>query len=339
MSSTLLTRLALAATGIALCVVVLGAYVRLSHAGLSCPDWPGCYGRIGVPQTEAAIAMANEAYPERPVNVPRAWKEMLHRYLAGVLGLVVLAMAVIAWRRRHRPGQSVALPVGIGLLVLAQAILGMWTVTLLLKPLVVTGHLLGGMTITVLLWWFALRNGGLVGGFAGSTRPALARYGPWVIGALALVYVQIFLGGWTSTNYAALACVDFPMCQGEAVPPLDMKTAFTLWHGLGRDYEGGILATDARVTIHFVHRVGALVVLVYVGLLAFFLLDRNNDLRLRVCGGIMLAMLLTQVGLGISNIVFSLPLPVAVMHNGVAALLLLSIATVYHVLRPPDVVV
>jgi cytochrome c oxidase assembly protein subunit 15 len=340
MSTHTFTRLAVLATVLALCVVVFGAYVRLSHAGLSCPDWPGCYGQIGVPQSEEAIATANKAFPERPVNTPRAWKEMVHRYLAGVLGLLILAMAVIAWRRRKRPGQRVVLPFAIGAMVLAQALLGMWTVTLLLKPLVVTAHLLGGMTITLALWWLALRHGGLVGGFNRSPGSgSQARYGPWLLGAMALVYAQIFLGGWTSTNYAALACVDFPLCQGEVVPPLDLGSAFTLWHGLGRDYEGGILATDARVTIHFVHRLGAVFVFIYVGLLAFFLIDRGNETRLRRCGAVMLLVLLAQVMLGISNVVFSLPLPVAVMHNGVAALLLLAIATVYHVLYPPRVVV
>lgn len=334
------TRLAIVASALALLVVVLGAYVRLSHAGLSCPDWPGCYGRLGVPLGESAIADANQAYPERPVDVPRAWKEMAHRYLAGVLGLLVLALAFFAWRRRLLPGQRLGLPMGILALVIVQALLGMWTVTLLLKPLVVTAHLLGGMTVTMLLWWLALRHGGL---FSGYSRPLLSvggrRFGPWVVAGIVVVYLQIFLGGWTSTNYAALACTDFPLCQGEVVPSLDLKNALTFWHGLGRDYEGGILATDARVTIHFLHRLGAAAVFVYVGLLGFYLLTGQHEPRIKRAGSVLVLVLFCQVGLGIGNVLLSLPLPVAVLHNGGAALLLVTLATVYHIVRPPAVVV
>ena len=163
------TRLAVATTVLAFIVVVLGAFVRLSNAGLSCPDWPGCYGQLGVPQTQTAIETANAAFPERPVDVPRAWKEMIHRYLAGFLGIAILALAVFAWRRRQRPGQLLALPVGLVGLVLFQALLGMWTVTLLLKPLVVTAHLLGGFATLALLWWLSLRQGRLFMGFGASS--------------------------------------------------------------------------------------------------------------------------------------------------------------------------
>lgn len=329
------TRLCVVATVIAAIVVVLGAYVRLSHAGLSCPDWPGCYGKLLVPNNVEDVQTANEAFPERPLNIPRAWKEMVHRYLAGILGLMVLAIAIVAWKRRLRPGQQVALPFLLVILIGAQSLLGMWTVTLLLKPLVVTAHLLGGFTTLALLWWTALRHGGL---FTGYSRPLLGaearRFGPWIVIGLLVLYIQIFLGGWVSTNYAALACPDFPLCQGELVPAHDLESALTLWHGLGRDYEGGILASDARVTIHLLHRAGAVVTLLYLGTLALLLLRGEHDHRLKIAGGVLALVLLAQISLGIANVMLGLPLAVAVAHNGVAALLLLTLVTVYHVARP-----
>jgi cytochrome c oxidase assembly protein subunit 15 len=335
MSLQNLTRLCIAATVLGLVVVALGAYVRLSHAGLSCPDWPGCYGQIVVPQQPDEVAQANSAFPQRPVDVARAWKEMAHRYLAGALGLVIAAITFSAWRRRARPGQQVGLPSAVLALVVVQALLGMWTVTLLLKPAVVTAHLLGGITTTALLWWLALRPGGL---FTGYSRPLLSagtgRLVPWVLLGLVLLYLQIFLGGWVSTNYAALACPDFPLCQGQLLPPLDLASALRPWHGLGIDYEGGILATEARVTIHVLHRMGALVVLLYLGVLGWRLVRGGHDRRLKTAGAALVVVLLAQVGLGVANVVLGLPLWVAVSHNAVAALLLLTLVTVYHVVRP-----
>ena len=336
MSIQVFTRLCVGATVLALVVVVLGAYVRLSHAGLSCPDWPGCYGQVLVPDAPEEVQRANLAWPERPLDIPRAWKEMVHRYLAGILGLLIAVIAVAAWRRRNRPGQQVAMPLAVAALVVFQALLGMWTVTLLLKPLVVTAHLIGGVTTTALLWWLALRHGGL---FTGYSRPLLGagsrRFAPWIAVGLLLLYAQITLGGWVSTNYAALACPDFPLCQGRLLPDLDFANALQPWHGIGRDYEGGILATDARVTIHLLHRAGALVVLLYLGALAWWLLRGDHDVRLKNAGGVLALVLLAQVALGIGNVVLGLPLWVAVAHNGVAALLLLTLVTVYHVARPP----
>ena len=340
MSASAFSKTTILATVLALSVITFGAYVRLSHAGLSCPDWPGCYGRLVVPEDSSAIEQANSAFPERPVDVSRAWKEMVHRYLAGALGLLILSLAVVAWRRRRAPGQRLMLPIVLLLLVIAQALLGMWTVTLLLKPLVVTLHLLGGVTIAAMLWWLALRHGGMFGGFE---RPLLSanidKLAPWLFGAVLLLYGQIFLGGWTSSNYAALACVDFPTCQGVWVPTLVLEEAFTLWRGLGVDYEGGVLATDARVTIHFVHRLGALVVLAYLGIIAHRLITGAHEVRVRRVGMVMLALLILQIGLGVSNVLLSLPLAVAVAHNGVAVLLLFSVITAYHILRPPQAVV
>lgn len=315
---------------LALAVIMLGAYVRLSDAGLGCPDWPGCYGRLGAPSSPEAIDRANRAFPERPVETAKAWKEMTHRYLASALGLAILLLALSAWRSRGR------LPMGLpGLLValvVFQGLLGMWTVTLRVMPAVVTAHLAGGLATLVLLWWLALRRSG----FPGSPpAPALMRLRPWVWGGLALVGVQILLGGWTSTNYAALACTEFPTCYGGRWwPPTDFGEAFVIWRDLEIDYEFGVLDSTARTAIHLTHRLGALVVLLYVGALSLVILRRAQTGLERGLGIAIAAALCLQLGLGIANILGHLPLAVAVAHNGGAALLLVALVSLIHVLTP-----
>ncbi|KPV41402.1 cytochrome B [Thiohalorhabdus denitrificans] len=316
--------LALLAAVLAFAVVVLGGYVRLSNAGLGCPDWPGCYGQLGVPE-----AVGPGSGYERPLEAGKAWKEMIHRYFAGALGMVIAALGLLAWRRRHEPGQAVALPVGLVGLVVFQALLGMWTVTWLLKPLVVTAHLLGGMATLALLVWLALRQGGVP-----APVEASGPWRKWALAALGVVVVQIALGGWTSANYAALACPDFPTCQGRWWPETDFGAAFTLWHGLGIDYEGGILDNAARMTVHLVHRIGAVVTLLTVGGLVVALLRRARSPRVRRAALGVGLLLLVQVGLGVGNVVLGLPLTVAVAHNAGAAGLLLSVVVLNHVLRP-----
>lgn len=312
-------RLALLACVLAFVVVVLGAYTRLSHAGLGCPDWPGCYGQLMVPDTEHAVT-EKHYLAQRPLEPEKGWKEMVHRYFAGTLGLVILALAVWAWLRRKSPGQPVWLPTLLVGLVVFQALLGMWTVTLQLKPIVVMSHLLGGMATLSLLWLLALRTR--------ATRPALGRSAMrWrglAAGALLVVVGQIALGGWTSSNYAALACPDFPTCQGSWLPETDFQEAFVLWRGLGVNYEFGVLDHPARTAIHLTHRAGAVITLLVVGLLAVSLL-RSRDGHTAGHGGLIGAVLLVQLGLGIANVVLHLPLAVAVAHNAVAALLLLSL--------------
>lgn len=321
-------RLARFAVVLAFAVVVLGAYVRLSDAGLGCPDWPGCYGRLDVPSGETRIALANAAFPGRPVEVGKAWKEMVHRYFAGALGLVILGLAITAWRRRADPAQPLALPLALLALVIFQALLGMWTVTLLLKPVVVLAHLLGGFATLAALWWLVLHEGRY---FSAAPDRALR---PWVIVGLAVVVGQVALGGWTSANYAALACPDFPTCQGQWWPPLDFAEAFTLWRGLGVDYEGGVLDNTARVTIHVVHRLGALTVVAYLGWMLWRIVTRTPSPTLRGIAIAIALLLAAQVSLGIANVLFFLPLPVAVAHNAVAALLVLALVTLNHALHP-----
>lgn len=321
-------RLTQIACVLALAVVMLGAWVRLSDAGLGCPDWPGCYGQLTVPQAEAEIQTANQNYPERPVETVKAWKEMIHRYFAGTLGLLIAAMAIIAVANRHYSIQPVVLPVFLLLLVIFQAALGMWTVTLQLKPVIVMAHLLGGFATLALLWWLVL-----------STRKTEIRYVasranllPWAIVAVVLLVMQIALGGWTSSNYAALACPDFPTCQDRWWPEMDFGEAFVLWRGLGVNYEFGVLEHPARTAIHMTHRIGAIIVTVYLLFLTITAI-RLLQGRSRTAATIVLLLLAVQVSLGISNVVFHLPLGIAVLHNGVAAMLLLALLGYIYLLR------
>jgi cytochrome c oxidase assembly protein subunit 15 len=309
-------RLARFGTLLALLVVTIGAWVRLTDAGLGCPDWPGCYGRLIVPDDHAAAAEAFAGdYDARPLEAGKAWREMIHRYLASTLGLVCVALAVIAWRNRRDPAQPLAAPLALVGLVIAQGLLGMWTVTLLLKPIVVVAHLLGGFATLGLLAMLARWRAP-----AAAVVPAgLRTFG---VAAAAVLVLQIALGGWTSANYAALACPDFPTCQTQWWPELaDFAEGFVLWRGIGVDYEGGVLDHPARVAVHFTHRLGAIAATLAVGLFALALLRRPAA---RADGAAVLALLLLQLGLGASIVLFGVPLGVAVAHNGTAALLLLA---------------
>ena len=311
---------------LAFIVVVLGAYTRLSDAGLGCPDWPGCYGKAIVPETQAKIDPANPTYATRPLEPAKAWKEMVHRYAAGTLGTLILVIAILAWRKRKQPGQPLAIPLLLVGLVIFQALLGMWTVTLLLKPIIVMGHLFGGMTILALLTWIYLSNSH--GTIAIRAQPHPLRI--WAALGLLIVAVQISLGGWTGANYAALICPDLPLCQGQWWPPMDFSEGFIPWRGLGVNYEFGVLEGPARTAVHMSHRLGAVItLLVIAGIAIRAILDPVP--RIKRAGVILLLVLLSQFSLGVANILLSLPIAVAVTHNGVAALLLLSIlALLFH---------
>jgi cytochrome c oxidase assembly protein subunit 15 len=311
----LFVRLARVGAVLALTVVMLGAWVRLTDAGLGCPDWPGCYGRLVVPEQGLSPAELGDEYT-RPLEAGKAWREMIHRYLASTLGLVCVALAVIAWRNRRDPRQPWRAPAALVALVIFQGLLGMWTVTLLLKPIVVVAHLLGGFATLALL--VAL-------GQWRSSRLPLPTTGLRVLGtvAAAALVLQISLGGWTSANYAAVACPDFPTCQTQWWPAIaDFEEGFVLWRGLGVDYEGGVLDHPARVAVHFTHRLGALLATALIALLGWRL---AREAATRPDGMAVLAALLLQLGLGVSIVWFGVPLAVAVLHNGVAALLLLAV--------------
>ena len=318
-------RLALFATLLAVVVVLLGAYTRLTHAGLGCPDWPGCYGFIGVPMSEHKQALAEVRFPEAPVEVEKGWNEMVHRYFAGSLGLVILALAVQALRRRGEPGQPLKLPLLLLGVVIAQAAFGMWTVTLKLWPQVVTAHLLGGFTTLALLFLLTLRLSGAL-----PVLPDIPRHLRGLAAlALALVIGQIALGGWVSSNYAAVACVDLPTCHGEWLPAMDFANGFHLTQHIGPNYLGGQLDSDARTAIHMSHRIGALLVTLVLLVLAW----RLWAARQRRLGAVLVLALATQVSLGISNVLLHLPLTVAVAHNGGGAALLLVLVLINYRLR------
>lgn len=312
-------KLVLLALMLALGVVSLGAFVRLSDAGLGCPDWPGCYGKLTPHHAAEAIEAAIAAQPDGPVTHVKAWKEMVHRYFAGTLGMLVLGLAVMAWRRRRDTRGGPALPLLLLGLIVFQALLGMWTVTQLLKPLVVTAHLLGGMATLSLLLWLWLRERGPAS--AGDSARVDHLRGSALL-ALALVAIQIALGGWVSSNYAALACTDFPLCQGAWAPAMDFAHGFTLRRELGETASGELLPLAALTAIHWTHRVMALIVALYLAWLISRLLRTPGYAPL---GLALAALLALQVMLGISNVLLSLPLGLAVAHNTGAALLLAAV--------------
>ncbi|MFI4937510.1 MAG: heme A synthase [Candidatus Berkiellales bacterium] len=329
-----LLRLSVLTIALALSVIMLGAYTRLTDAGLGCPDWPGCYGQFLAPNTSQAIAKANTDFPALPVEVKKAQTEMTHRYFAESLGFFIILFAAIA----HLKRRTLPLPRWLGptlvLLVLFQGLLGMWTVTLRLLPLVVVGHLLGGFCTLALLWlaWLYLTSNKLTRFFP---SPNVLRLG---LLTLFVVLIQIALGGWTSANTAALICGEFPTCQGVWFPELNFIQAFNLI---------GNMDAIGKTTVHMMHRLGALLILFLVSTLAVALWQQAKKIpapaknTLHRLSFVLIGLLILQIGLGISNVLFFLPATIAVAHNAVAALLLLSLValnfTLYQSARSPRV--
>jgi heme a synthase len=306
-------RLALAGALLAAAVVILGAWVRLTDAGLGCPDWPGCYGHI---------------YPRADHPFSKALHEMIHRYFAGALVTVIAGLMGFAlWNRRDRL-QPLMPVVVLFAVVLFQAALGAFTVTLLVKPLIVTAHLLGGLTTLAVLWWLSLTPAAR----APSTHErALRRYALMACAALVL---QIALGGWTSTNYAAVACPDLPTCQQSWWPHMDFRDAFVLWRGLDIDYTGGVLSNPARTAIHVTHRLGAVLagsILMLAGTLTVL---RAESRRLKVAGTLLVLAVVLQACIGLTMVHFGMPLVLAVLHNAGAALLVISMVVLLRTLWP-----
>ena len=312
--------LVLAGIALGIVVVVLGAFTRLVDAGLGCPDWPGCYGHLLWPNTEAEIAAADAAFPDMPVDNDKTWPEMVHRIVAGGLMLFVLALVVTTTRNEESRDVRTLTRVLFGLILL-QAAFGMWTVTLKLWPQVVTAHLLGGFATLSMLWALYLRLGGMPGLRLSSDARAAIK--PLRITVLALVILQIALGGWVTSNYAALACADFPTCYGSYWPEMDVASGFNIFQGIGPNYLGGLLESEARIAIHWAHRLGAIAVAVGVIWLYVKLRPLNSLLS-----HLLLLLLVIQISLGILNVVWTLPLAVATLHNAFGALLLLGLVTV-----------
>ena len=309
-------RLAMLAAIVAFCVIVLGAWVRLSHAGLGCPDWPGCYGQLTWPEASHEIETANQAFPERPFEANKAWREMVHRYLAGILMLLVFALTWKVWRDPKAGRNLKLLTAGLALFIIFQALLGMWTVTLKLKPIIVMAHLLGGMTSFSLILWLMFSSRRQA---AGRPNIRIRNMRAAILTAIAVLSIQIALGGWTSANYAALACPDVPMCTGQWWPDANFREGFVLWREIGVDYEGGILDHQSRVAVHLAHRVGAIVTLIVLLVLAL----RTFKIRqLQTGGRLLMALVLAQFTLGVLNVALFLPLANAVAHNAGAVLLL-----------------
>jgi cytochrome c oxidase assembly protein subunit 15 len=319
-----INKLAMLAAIIALCVIVLGAWVRLSDAGLGCPDWPGCYGQLTWPEAPAEIESANQAFPERPFESSKAWREMVHRYLAGILMLLVFALAWKTWRSPQSNSRLKMLTAVLVVLIIFQALLGMWTVTLKVMPFIVMTHLLGGLASFSLLLWVMFS----------SNPQATARPDPkarsvrgFVVSAIVVLVLQTALGGWTSANYAALACPDVPMCTGQWWPEANFREGFIFWREIGVDYEGGILDHQSRIAVHLTHRIGAVITLIVLVLLAFRLFRIPE---LQTGGRLLLALVLAQFTLGVLNVALYLPLANAVAHNAGAALLLATLLGLLH---------
>jgi heme a synthase len=319
----------LALAGLLLCftVVVLGAYVRLTTAGLGCPDWPGCYGHI-TPPSRLEIAENNQVFPDKPIDAGKAWREMIHRYAASTLGLIIVTLAVLAFTTRRQRLVSLPLAWGLVAIVIFQGLLGMLTVTWQVTPLVVTGHLLFGLTTLSLLWWLwiSLPQNSWQAPAAGTAKAAATARLVWrltFVGLLALA-VQIALGGWTSTNYADIACPDFPQCQNAWWPNADFRDAFVLWRGLGVNYEGGVLPIAARVAIHLTHRMGAIVAALTLTLAAVTAIRQKTPTYVRPAYAVV-ATLALQLTIGITMVLRGFPLSLATAHTAGAALLLLSV--------------
>jgi heme a synthase len=331
-------RLALAGVLLCFVVVVLGAYVRLNAAGLGCPDWPGCYGHV-TPLGAENNAAAQAAFPNRPLDAGKAWKEMVHRYAAGTLVLIVVIITAIAISHRQRRLPSVPYASALLATIVVQAVLGMLTVTWQLKPLIVTLHLIFGMTTLALLWWLwlslptnswgtrATQSAGY-NNLGGGSSAATARvaYHLALVG-LAALCIQIALGGWTSSNYAAVACPDFPTCQNSWWPHTDYRNAFILWRGLAISYEGGVLDNPARVAIHLTHRLGAVVATLALGSAAAFILLRKKVPGALPAAYAVLGALALQLMIGISMVLRTFPLRLTTAHTAGAALLLLATLT------------
>ncbi|MDN3378532.1 MULTISPECIES: COX15/CtaA family protein [unclassified Pseudoalteromonas] len=308
-------------------VVGLGAYTRLSDAGLGCPDWPGCYGFLTVPKHAADLALVEQTYPDMMFETAKAWKEMIHRYFAGTLGVLILALFIVAFIKRKQPTMPVGLPLLLLILVIFQAALGMWTVTMNLQPLIVMGHLLGGFSILslVALLYLRLTSKPIDGGDA----PARRHFKLSLV-ALVVLILQIALGGWLAANYAAPHCNGLPLCSyGQ---PFSLSSVFQLpmEHST---YEYGVLSQQARMSIHLLHRIWALVTCVVLALIMWRIYSHAISTKIKHCCVFVLVALFCQIALGLAVVHWHFPLGVALAHNLMAAILLITLVRLCFYLK------
>ncbi|WP_374618823.1 heme A synthase [Pandoraea sp.] len=320
-------KLAWVTTFLTLDLIMFGGFTRLTDSGLGCPDWPGCYGTSSPFAAHADIHAAQALLPTGPVTFVKAWIEMVHRYFAMAVGVLIIALMVMAWVKRRELKQSPWLATGLFFLVCVQGAFGAWTVTMKLQPVIVTTHLMLALTLLGSLGWLASRQMPLA---SVAADPGALRWRWAALVGLALLVFQIALGGWVSTNYAVLACTDFPTCQGQWVPPMDFHNGFRLWRALGKTAGGEAIPMDALVAIHWVHRTFAVVVVLYLAWLASRL---RRHAALRKPSILVLILVLVQFATGLSNIVFQWPLLNAIAHNGGAAVLLLLLVMLNYRIR------
>ena len=304
-----------------LVVISVGAWVRLTDAGLGCPDWPGCYGILSTPDTEQELLRAKELYPDSTIDIGKAWREMFHRYLAGTLGILVFLITYLTLKyAKHVPK---IYPISLSILIVVQSTMGMLTVTQLVKPTIVTTHLILGMTTAGLLLWNGLQV--QIKDKINSIDFRLVNL--IFICTLALIF-QIILGGWTSTNYASLACTDFPKCLNQWWPSnMNYSEAFKVFNLPNINYEKAPLVYEAKLAIHFTHRIGALILTGLYALLFIYLFYIQKNKTIRNIGFMVFAVFTIQILLGISNVLMSLPISVAVLHTVNASVLLLTMIT------------
>ena len=327
MQNKLLRSIATVAVLLSLIVVMLGAYTRLTDAGLGCPDWPGCYGRMVLPSSTASLVDAQTTYPKIPIESRKAWTEMVHRYAAGTLGLFIFFLSgSFLWKRFRQENAPWHLPVTLLVLVIFQAALGMWTVTLKLLPVVVMAHLLGGMLIVACLTRLRVQLSSL----PGQDYP---QWRPWLRLGVLIVFLQIALGGWVSSNYAGISCIGFPTCNGIWFPDLHFAQGFNLFSPVGANYQGGLLEQDVRITIQFIHRIGAVITATYILMVSFLMVIKSSFSSLKRVAILMILLVFAQFFLGVLNVLYLLPITVAVAHNGVAALLLATVFSALHFTR------
>ena len=327
-------RLAMFSALFAFLMILIGAYAHISDAGLGCPDWPGCYGRLFAPTTAQELNETRLYAPRATDEEAKAWKDTLHRYVSGSLGLLMFRLLYLGWqlKKRYRK-QQVIIPAMVFLLVFSQTILAAMTVKLQFKPLILMSNLVTGLAILGLLWWVALREQRFWKPVNAAPQ-VLNDLRPRAIIGLLLVAVQIILGGWTSANYAGLACPDFPTCRGAWWPNMEFVEGFVQWRDIGLTYEGGMLSLAASTAVHMAHRLGAVITFLYIGWLALHTMRLGYENNLCRYGFLVLVLVTAQVFLGATDVLLHLPIILGVMHTGLAALLLLSLITLNHVVRP-----